>query len=360
MSELRKDRIIVGDCVRAMEAMPERSVDLIFADPPYNMQLGGELHRPDNSKVDAVTQDWDQIGSFDKYDLFTWNWLEAAKRVLKDDGAIWVMGSYHNIYRVGGILQDAGFWFMNDVIWRKSNPMPNFKGTRFTNAHETLLWCLKSREQKKYTFNYKAMKMLNDDVQMRSDWNLPICNGSERLKGEDGVKVHPTQKPQGLLHRVLLATTNPGDVVLDPFFGTGTTGAVAKMLGRHYIGIEQDRVYAKAARERIARVPFGVTEDLQVTQSARALPRVPFGSVVEAGLLHVGDKLFCPKQQRIAKVRADGSISTGKDNGSIHQVGAAVQHAPACNGWTFWHFRTDKGYAPIDVLRQQMRAELHA
>jgi len=360
MSELRKDRIIVGDCVRAMEQMPEKSVDLIFADPPYNMQLGGELRRPDNSKVDAVTQEWDQIGSFDNYDLFTWNWLEAAKRVLKDDGAIWVMGSYHNIYRVGGILQDAGFWFMNDVIWRKSNPMPNFKGTRFTNAHETLLWCLKSKDQKKYTFNYKAMKMLNDEVQMRSDWNLPICSGHERIKDEDGVKAHPTQKPQSLLHRVLLATTNPGDVVLDPFFGTGTTGAVAKMLGRHYIGIEQDRGYAKVARERIAKVNFAAPEDLHVTQSARALPRVPFGSVVEAGLLQAGDKLFCPKQQRIAKVRADGSISTGKDNGSIHQVGAAVQHAPACNGWTFWHFRTDKGYAPIDVLRQQIRAGLNA
>ncbi len=360
MNEFRKDRIIVGDCIQAMDAMPEKSVDLIFADPPYNLQLGGDLHRPDNSKVSAVTEEWDQIGSFDNYDLFTWKWLEAARRVLKDDGAIWVMGSYHNIYRVGGILQDIGFWFMNDVIWRKSNPMPNFKGTRFTNAHETLLWCLKSREQKKYKFNYKAMKMLNDDVQMRSDWNLPICNGHERLKDENGHKVHPTQKPQSLLHRVLLATTDPGDVVLDPFFGTGTTGTVAKMLGRHYIGIEQDRAYAKAARTRIARVSFGLPENLEVTQSAKSLPRVPFGSVVEAGLLVPGDKLFCPKQQRIAKVRADGSISTGTDKGSIHQVGAAVQHAPACNGWTFWHFRTDKGFAPIDVLRQQMRSELHA
>lgn len=358
MSELRKDTIIVGDCVQAMNSLPEKSVDVIFADPPYNLQLGGELHRPDNSKVDAVTQDWDKIGDFDDYDLFTWKWLEAARRVLKDTGSIWVIGSYHNIYRVGGILQDAGFWFMNDVIWRKTNPMPNFRGTRFANAHETLLWSLKSRDQKKYTFNYNAMKELNDGTQMRSDWTLPICGGHERLRDDDGTKVHPTQKPESLLHRVLLATTNPGDVVLDPFFGTGTTGAVAKRLGRHYVGIERDETYARAAMARIERTPACALEDLQVTQSARALPRVPFGQVVESGLLHPGDKLFCPKGQKVAKVRADGSITAGTNAGSIHKVGAAVQSAPACNGWTYWHFRTDKGYAPIDMLRQQIRAEM--
>lgn len=358
MSKLRKDTIIIDDCVRAMNSLPEKSVDLIFADPPYNLQLGGELHRPDNSKVDAVTQDWDKIGDFDDYDLFTWKWLEAARRVLKDTGAIWVIGSYHNIFRVGGILQDAGFWFMNDVIWRKTNPMPNFRGTRFANAHETLIWSLKSKDQKKYTFNYNAMKALNDGTQMRSDWTLPICGGSERLRDDDGTKVHPTQKPESLLHRVLLATTEPGDVVLDPFFGTGTTGVVAKRLGRHYVGIERDETYARAACERIEKTPACAPGDLDVTQSARALPRVPFGQVVESGLLHPGDQLFCPKGRNIAKVRADGSISAGTNAGSIHKVGAAVQHAPACNGWTYWHFRTDKGFAPIDLLRQQIRAEM--
>jgi modification methylase len=360
MTKLPLNQILHDECVAAMEALPENSVDLIFADPPYNLQLGGDLHRPDNSKVEAVTDGWDQIGGFDDYDLFTWRWLESARRLLKEDGAIWVMGSYHNIFRIGGILQDAGFWFMNDVIWRKSNPMPNFKGTRFTNAHETLIWALKSREQKKYTFNYPAMKMLNDGVQMRSDWNLPICAGHERIKNDEGTKAHPTQKPESLLHRVILATTNPGDVVLDPFFGTGTTGAVAKKLGRNFIGIEQDATYVDVAQTRIDAITTAQDKDLEVTPSKKSLPRIPFGAVVEAGLLHAGDKLFCPQKRRIARVRPDGSITTGENKGSIHQVGAAVQHAPACNGWTFWHYRQGKAgnFAPIDVLRQQMRAQL--
>ncbi len=360
MTELPLNQILHDECVAAMEAMPENSVDLIFADPPYNLQLGGDLHRPDNSRVEAVTDSWDQIGDFDDYDLFTWKWLEAARRLLKDDGAIWVMGSYHNIFRIGGILQDAGFWCMNDVIWRKSNPMPNFRGTRFTNAHETLIWALKSRKQKKYTFNYPAMKMLNDGVQMRSDWNLPICAGHERIKNQEGTKAHPTQKPESLLHRVILATTNPGDVVLDPFFGTGTTGAVAKKLGRQFIGIEQDATYVEVAQNRIDAISEPQGKDLEVTPCKKAMPRIPFGAVVEAGLLHAGDKLFCPQRRRIASVRPDGSITNGQNRGSIHQVGAAVQHAPACNGWTFWHFRQGKSdsFAPIDVLRQQMRAQL--
>ena len=360
MKTLPLNSIVQGECVAVMESLPEKSVDLIFADPPYNLQLGGDLHRPDNSKVDAVTDGWDQIGGFDDYDLFTWKWLEAARRILKDDGAIWVMGSYHNIYRIGGILQDAGFWFMNDVIWRKSNPMPNFKGTRFTNAHETLIWALKSRDQKKYTFNYPAMKMLNDGVQMRSDWTLPICAGRERIKNDEGTKAHPTQKPESLLHRVILATTEPGDVVLDPFFGTGTTGAVAKKLGRHYIGIERESDYVAVAATRIEAINPGQEKDLEVTLSKKSLPRIPFGAVVEAGLLNAGDKLFCPQHRRIAKVRPDGSITTGENKGSIHQVGAAVQHAPACNGWTFWHYRQGQAFAPIDVLRQKMRAQLPA
>jgi modification methylase len=353
------NKIIRGDSVVAMNRLPEKSVDLIFADPPYNLQLGGELTRPDQSKVDAVTDHWDQFESFAAYDKFTREWLTAAQRVLKDDGAIWVIGSYHNIFRVGTALQDLGFWILNDVVWRKSNPMPNFKGTRFTNAHETLIWASRNPKGKKYTFNYDAMKSLNEGTQMRSDWVLPICTGHERLKGEDGNKVHPTQKPESLLHRVILSTTNPGDVILDPFFGTGTTGAVAKRLGRNYIGIEREETYISHARERIRQVQPVAPEDLQVTQSKRALPRVPFGQVIETGLLSPGDKLFCPRQKFTAKVRADGSLVTSDATGSIHQMGAHVMKAEACNGWTYWHFKTDKGYQPIDVLRQQIRAGLN-
>ncbi len=359
MAELPLDQIIQGDCVEAMRGLPDNSVDLIFADPPYNLQLGGELTRPDQSRVDGVENDWDQIGGFDDYDLFSWAWLDEARRVLKEDGAIWVIGSYHNIFRVGGILQDAGFWILNDVIWRKTNPMPNFKGTRFTNAHETLIWAAKNKDSR-VTFNYAAMKMLNDGTQMRSDWTLPICGGHERLRGEDGAKAHPTQKPEALLHRVILSTTHPGDVILDPFFGTGTTGAVAKRLGRHFIGLEQDAEYCRVAQERIARVAPPVGEDIEVTQSGRALPRVPFGTIVERGLLAPGDKLVSPDGQHVARIRADGSIATGDSAGSIHQVGAHVLKAPACNGWTFWHFKTDRGLAPIDVLRAKVREDMSA
>jgi modification methylase len=353
------NRIIRGDCVAAMNKLPEKSVDLIFADPPYNLQLGGDLTRPDNSKVNAVDDHWDQFDSFAVYDEFTRNWLTAAKRVLKDDGAIWVIGSYHNIFRVGSILQDLGYWILNDVIWRKSNPMPNFKGTRYTNAHETLIWATRNPEQKKYTFNYDAMKALNEGIQMRSDWVLPLCTGSERIKDDQGSKAHPTQKPESLLHRVILSTTNEGDVVLDPFFGTGTSGAVAKKLGRHYIGIEREADYIKVARERLRRVVPVAPEDLEVTRSKKAEPRVPFGTLVERGLLSAGDKLYCPRKRFVAKVRPDGSIVTTDATGSIHKMGAHVQQAEACNGWTFWHFKTDKGYQPIDILRQKVRAEMN-
>jgi modification methylase len=358
MSDAGIDRIIEGDCVEVMNGLPEKSVDLVFADPPYNLQLGGELTRPDQSRVDAVTESWDHFDAFEDYDLFTHDWLAAARRVLKDDGAIWVIGSYHNIYRVGGMMQDHGFWLMNDVIWRKSNPMPNFKGTRFANAHETLIWATKHKDQKRYTFNYAAMKMLNDGVQMRSDWTLPICSGGERLKDADGEKAHPTQKPEALLHRVLLATTNPGDIVLDPFFGVGTTGAVAKRLGRRFIGIEREARYVKVAKERVARVEASGSEELAVTRSGRSEPRVPFGAIVERGLLSPGDPLVSPDGRHVARVRADGSIATGDAAGSIHQVGANVMRAEACNGWTFWRFKTDAGLVPIDVLRQKVRAEL--
>ncbi|WP_299955869.1 site-specific DNA-methyltransferase [uncultured Roseobacter sp.] len=348
--------ILDGDCIEMMNSLPEASVDLIFADPPYNLQLKGELHRPDNSRVDAVDDAWDQFSSFKAYDDFTRAWLKAARRLLKPNGAIWVIGSYHNIFRVGAALQDAGFWILNDVVWRKSNPMPNFRGKRFTNAHETMIWAGKS-EDSKYTFNYEALKALNEGIQMRSDWVLPICNGHERLKDHKGDKAHPTQKPESLLHRVLVGSTNPGDVVLDPFFGTGTTGAVAKMLGREFIGIEREKAYRTVAQKRIAKVRKFDREALQVSASKRAEPRVPFGQLVERGMLRPGEVLYSPRGQ-IAKVRADGTLVGNDIKGSIHQVGAAYEGAPSCNGWTYWTFRQEGKNVPIDVLRQQIRSEM--
>jgi modification methylase len=352
------DKVIEGDCIETMRALPEACADLIFADPPYNLQLKGELRRPDNSKVDAVDDHWDQFASFAEYDRFTREWLAAARRALKDTGALWVIGSYHNIFRVGAALQDLGFWVLNDVIWRKTNPMPNFRGRRFTNAHETLIWAAKSAEQKSYTFNYEAMKALNDDLQMRSDWTLPICAGGERLKGEDGQKAHSTQKPESLLHRVVLASTRPGDVVLDPFFGSGTTGAVARRLGRHFIGIERDKDYAKLARARIAAVEPADSDAVEVTKSKRAEPRIPFGWVVERGLLPPGTVLQGHRASHRAKVRADGTLVCADATGSIHRIAAHVQGLDACNGWTFWQFELNGKLVPIDVLRQRLRADL--
>ncbi|WP_417586705.1 site-specific DNA-methyltransferase [Pararhodobacter oceanensis] len=350
------DQIIAGDCIEVMNALPECSVDLIFADPPYNLQLKGALHRPDNSEVDAVTDEWDQFASFAAYDRFTREWLAAARRILKPNGAIWVIGSYHNIFRVGASLQDAGYWILNDVVWRKSNPMPNFRGKRLTNAHETMIWASKA-EGAKYTFNYEALKALNEGLQMRSDWVIPICTGHERLKNEKGDKAHPTQKPEALLHRVLLGTTNEGDVVLDPFFGTGTTGAVAKMLGRHYIGIEREADYRKVAEKRLAKVRKLDKSALEITTSKRAEPRVPFGQLVERGLLRPGEVLVNQRGQA-AKVRVDGSLVSAEHRGSIHQVGALLEGAPSCNGWTYWQFKRDGQLIPIDILRQQIRTEM--
>jgi modification methylase len=354
------DVILEGDCLEQLKGLPDRSVDLVFADPPYNLQLGGDLLRPDNSKVDAVDDDWDRFESFEAYDAFTRAWLKECRRVLKDDGALWVIGSYHNIFRVGAALQDLGFWLLNDIVWRKANPMPNFKGTRFTNAHETLIWAAKARGARRYTFNYDAMKMANDELQMRSDWTLPLCTGEERLKDAAGAKAHPTQKPEALLHRVILASTRPGDVILDPFFGTGTTGAAARRLGRHYIGIEREADYVALAKARIAKVIPATADELAVTGSKKAEPRIPFGQIVEAGLLRPGDTLYCPRGQHAARVRADGSVVVGDLSGSIHKVGALVQSQPACNGWTYWHFKSDKGLAPIDVLRAKVRSQLPA
>ncbi len=355
--DLPLDRILVGECIAQMNALPAESIDCIFADPPYNLQLSGELRRPNDSMVDAVDDDWDKFDSFSDYDAFSKAWLKAAQRLLKPNGTIWVIGSYHNIFRLGAQLQDLGFWMLNDVVWRKTNPMPNFRGKRFTNAHETLIWCAKSQDARGYTFNYDAMKVLNDDLQMRSDWLIPICSGGERLRGEDGAKAHPTQKPEALLHRVLVSSTKPGDVVLDPFFGSGTTGAVAKRLGRRFIGIERETRYAKAAERRISTVQPAAHDDVETMRSKKEEPRIPFGWVVERGLLQPGTVLFDQSRRHSAKVRADGSLTTRDASGSIHKMGAHVMGATACNGWTFWYFEVEGQLKPIDILRQKLRAE---
>jgi modification methylase len=350
--ELPLDAILQGDCIAEMARLPDGSVDMIFADPPYNLQLGGDLFRPEGSRVDAVDDDWDKFESLTAYDNFTRDWLEQARRILKPNGTIWVIGSYHNIFRVGALLQDADFWILNDIVWRKSNPMPNFRGTRFTNAHETLIWCAKD-EKARYTFNYRAMKALNDDLQMRSDWLLPICAGGERVKGEDGSKAHPTQKPEALLYRILLACTKPGDVVLDPFFGTGTTGAVARRLGRRWIGIEREDAYVKVARERIASTLPLDESAMQTVPDKREQPRVAFGVLVEGGLVPAGTTITDARRRWKASVRADGSILSGAHDGSIHKVGAALQGAPSCNGWTFWHVEQRGQLRALDSFRQE-------
>jgi modification methylase len=356
-SHLPIDTILVGDSIAHMNALPEASVDLIFADPPYNLQLEEGLTRPDQSKVDAVDDEWDKFESFAHYDAFTRAWMAAARRILKPNGAIWVIGSYHNLFRVGAALQDLGFWMLNDVVWRKANPMPNFRGTRFTNAHETLIWASRSQKSRP-TFNYEALKLSNDDTQMRSDWLFPICTGSERLKDANDEKVHPTQKPEALLYRVLMATTKPGDVVLDPFFGTGTTGAVAKKLGRHFIGIERENAYINAALKRIAAIKPHDLNAIETTVPKRSAPRIPFGSLIEQGLIAPGTKLFDAARRYSAVVRVDGSLVSDDKSGSIHRVGALVQGFEACNGWTFWHYEDGSKLAPLDTLRERIRASL--
>jgi len=346
------EQVLTGDSIETLRTLPEKSVDLIFADPPYNLQLSQELYRPNLTRVAGVDETWDQFESFQEYDAFSRAWLTACRRVLKDTGTIWVIGSYHNIYRVGSIIQDLDFWFLNDIIWVKTNPMPNFRGVRFTNAHETLIWAQKIKGAR-YTFNHHAMKALNDGLQMRSDWELPLCNGSERLR-VNGRKAHPTQKPEALLYRVLLASTNPGDVVLDPFFGTGTTGAVAKRLQRHWIGLERDETYAQLARERIAALRAGEsTSRVDVSPSRRGRPRIAFGKLLEVGAVRSGQTLYFGKEGSIhAQVRADGSIQCNEMTGSIHQVGRQISGAP-CNGWDHWFYDGEDGVRrPLDALRE--------
>jgi len=349
------NRTIVGDCVEQMNKLPAESIDLIFADPPYNLQLNKELSRPDQSKVHGVNESWDQFDSISDYDKYTNLWMNAAKRILKPNGAMWVIGSYHNIFRLGYIMQDLGFWMLNDLIWRKVNPMPNFRGRRFTNAHETLIWASKSSSSK-YTFNYEAMKSLNGDLQMRSDWLIPICTGEERLKNIDGKKVHPTQKPENLISRVIMSSSNIGDTILDPFFGTGTTGAVSKKLGRNYIGIEQNAKYALEAEKRIRLTSKIEADELIQTPRKISEPRIPFGNLLEQGLLNPGDLLHDIRNRWTAKVRADGSLISKDTKGSIHSVGAHLQGLQACNGWTFWHIKRSGKLVPIDNLRLAIRA----
>ncbi len=349
-ADLPLDQILRGDCVQMMRMLPSASVHCVFADPPYNLQLRGELRRPDDSLVDGVDDDWDQFTDFAEYDAFTRDWLTEARRVLRKDGTIWVIGSYHNIFRIGAILQDLGFWILNDVIWRKSNPMPNFRGRRFTNAHETLIWAARQQDSR-YRFNYAAMKSLNDDLQMRSDWLIPLCTGEERLRNTHGLKLHPTQKPEALLHRVLLASTNPGDIILDPFLGTGTTAAVAKHLHRHFVGIERHPAYVEAAWGRIRRQKPAPAASVATAPTRRESPRVPFGTLVERGLLPPGTKLFDKMRRVEAIVSADGTISCGPHRGSIHQVGAAVQNAPSCNGWNFWFVEREGALVVLDWFR---------
>jgi modification methylase len=352
------DTVLVGDCVAMLERLPSASVDVVFADPPYNLQLAGDLHRPDHSRVDGVEATWDKFQSFAAYDAFTQAWLLAVRRVLKPTGTLWVIGSYHNIFRVGTTLQDLGYWILNDIVWRKANPMPNFRGRRFTNAHETLIWAARDEKTRGYTFNYETMKAFNDDLQMRSDWMIPLCTGTERMKDSGGAKLHPTQKPEALLHRLLLATSRPGDVVLDPFLGTGTTAAVARRLGRHFVGIERDAAYAEAAGARIAAVEPAPEASVALAASRREAPRVPFGALVESGLISVGAELTDARGRYRATVRADGMVAAGKEVGSIHSIGAKIQDLPSCNGWSFWHVRRGTDLESIDTLRETMRAAM--
>ncbi len=352
------DRIIISDCLDALAALPPESVDLVFADPPYNLQLSHALTRPDQSLVDAVDDDWDRFASFADYDRFTTAWLQGVRRVMKPNATLFVIGSYHNIFRVGSTLQDLGFWILNDVVWLKANPMPNFRGRRFTNAHETLIWASRDEAAKQYTFNYEALKGANDDTQMRSDWFMPICSGGERLKDRNGDKLHPTQKPEALLTRILLSATKPGDVVLDPFFGSGTTGAVARRYGRTCVGIERDPVYAKAAAARIAAVEPVGAETLDVLATKRSEPRLAFATLLETGAVVPGQALYDARRRVKAAVRADGLIGIGTIAGSIHKIGALAQGLPACNGWTYWHYDDAGTLKPIDALRERARADM--
>ena len=345
--------IINGESLEVLKKIPSKTFDLVFADPPYNMQIGEKLKRPDNSKVRGVNDKWDQFLNFKHYDDFCKVWLKECKRILKDNGTIWVIGTYHNIFRLGYLLQNLNYWILNDVIWRKNNPMPNFKGTRFTNAHETLIWASKNKNSK-YTFNYQSLKCFNDDLQMRSTWNIPICSGSERLK-QKGQKVHSTQKPESLLHRIILASSNKNDFILDPFLGSGTTAVVAKKLGRSFFGIEKEKIYFEASNKRINSTKIIEDEYLDTIPNNRSKPRIPFGSLVELGVIKPGTEIYDQKKKINAKIMIDGSIKYQESEGSIHKVAAKILGAESCNGWTYWHYKSGNTLRPIDELRERLR-----
>ena len=348
--------IITGDCLDELKKIPDSSIDLIFADPPYNMQLENSLYRPNNTKVDGVSDEWDKFDSFSDYDIFSSAWLKECRRILKNTGTIWVIGSYHNIFRIGNIMLNLGFWILNDVTWHKRNPMPNFLGKRFTNATETLLWCSKKKELKKYTFNHKLMKRYNNDKQMTSVWKIGLCTGEERLRNSDGKKAHSTQKPEELLKRVILSSTKQGDIVLDPFFGTGTTGAVAKKLKRNFIGIEKDPEYAALAEKRIAGInEFYEEADWREEKNEN---RIPFKTLIKEELITAGENIFTGKTFNIkASVLSDGNLQYMETKGSIHRIGAVIQNTPSCNGWKFWYVMRNNKPVLIDELRNQYKQE---
>ena len=351
---IKKNTILLGDSLEIIKTIPSKSVDLIFADPPYNLQLKDTLYRPDQTTVEAVTQDWDKFNTYKEYDNFTEQWLKESKRILKKGGALWVIGSYHNILRVGTSIQNDGFWILNDIIWHKTNPMPNFRGTRFTNAHETLLWCTTSREAK-YTFNYQNLKELNDGKQMRSDWFIPICSGKERLRESNNQRSHPTQKPEALMYRIILSSTNKGDIILDPFLGSGTTAVVAKKLQRNFIGIEQDKEYISLAKKRLKQTKVLNDEVVKMKKSRKDLPKVPFGELVEQGIIPPGAVLTDKKEKYKATVTVDGSLKINNISGSIHQVGATIQGLSNCNGWDFWHIKNKSTSILLDEVRDKYR-----
>lgn len=346
--KLDLNKIYQGDCVELLKNIPDNSIDLIFADPPYNLQLNGDLYRPNQTKVDGVTDDWDKFESKEDYDIFTEQWLKECYRVLKDSGSIWVIGTYHNIYRVGSILQNLGFWILNDIVWIKTNPMPNFKGTRFNNAHETLLWCTKSQKSK-YTFHYHSMKVANDDLQMRSDWVIPICSGNERIK-VDGKKAHSTQKPAELLMRIILSTSNVGDIVLDPFSGSGTTAAVAKRLGRKYIAFDKEEFYVNIGNQRLAKVA-PLESSLLEYRVERPKPKVPFGHLIDKGYIKIGEFLYSKDKKNKAIVLADSSIDSNGESGSIHKISAYLLNKTNNNGWSYWYIERNGMLVSIDSLR---------
>jgi site-specific DNA-methyltransferase (adenine-specific)/modification methylase len=356
IGEFQANTIIQGDCVELLKKLPDNSVDLIFADPPYNLQLNGELYRPNQTKVDAVNDEWDKFDSIQAYDEFCRQWLSECHRVLKNTGSIWVIGTYHNIFRVGAIMQNLNFWLLNDIIWIKTNPMPNFKGTRFNNAHETLIWATKSKNSN-YTFHYHSMKVMNDDLQMRSEWWIPICQGEERIK-VNGKKAHSTQKPAELLYRVILSTSKVSDLVLDPFSGSGTTAAVAKRLGRQFLAFEREPFYVEVANQRLNKV-VALEKQLLEYKVEKRKPKVPFGNLVEKGYIKIGETLFSKDTKHTAIVLADSSLQSGELVGSIHKVSAGLLKKENNNGWSFWYVKRNDKLLSIDELRYHYEKKYH-